>query len=60
MKNFETGYTYIDDRLMDIKKQLPKNLQEELDYVVKKVHSLGIDVGYSTGLKSKELYESTK
>jgi hypothetical protein len=59
MEHFETGYTYIDDRLTDIRKQLDENSQKELDYAIKKVHSLGIDQGYSVGLKSKELYEST-
>jgi hypothetical protein len=58
MENFTTGYAYIDERLINVKKQLPEDLQKELDYAVKRVHSLGVHEGYNAGLDGKEAYQS--
>lgn len=58
-KEFNTGYSYIDERADNVRKMLPEDLKEELNYVLVKVHSLGVDKGYSAGLRSKHLYEET-
>jgi hypothetical protein len=58
MKNFSTGYQYIDERTNNIKEQLPENLKSELEYVLSKVHSVGVDHGYSAG-KERGIYEAS-
>ena len=54
MKKFTTGYTFIDERADEIKKNLPENLRNELNYILVKTHTLGIHEGYSEGIKTLE------
>lgn len=54
MKNFTTGYGFIDERIDDIKKNLPENLQKELNYILVKTHSLGVYEGYAEAKKPTE------
>jgi hypothetical protein len=54
MKKFSTGYNFIDERAEEIKKSLPENLQQQLNYILIKTHSLGIHEGYSEGIKTHQ------
>lgn len=60
MRHFTTGYDYIDETLQDVKKELPKNLQEKLDYAIRNVHSLGVHVGYAQATKQEVSTEKVK
>lgn len=59
MKKFTTGYGFIDERVEDIKKNLPENLQKELNYILVKTHSLGIHIGYTEATKTQEVQNTT-
>ena len=59
MKKFSTGYGFIDERTEEIKGKLPEDLQKDLNYILVKVHSLGIHEGYSEGVKNQQAHTTS-
>ena len=54
MKTFNTGYGFIDEKIKEIKNNLPENLVNELNFILIKTHSLGLHEGYTEGVKSPQ------
>ena len=47
MENFQTGYNFIDETTKEIKSLLSEEDQKRLNYILTKIYSLGVHVGYS-------------